>query len=78
MENGAALHISNVTTKGATILEGFNSVNITDGWNGSNLTSADAMMDVALDTSETGKVKVTATQKNASDALAGIAMPNFP
>lgn len=76
VENGAALHISNVTTKGATILEGFNSVNITDGWNGSNLTSADAMMDVALDTSETGKVKVTATQKNASDALVGIAMPN--
>lgn len=75
VESGAALHVSNMTTQGATILDGFGSLAV-NGWNGNNLTSADALMDIALDTSEAGKVKVTATQKNASDALAGIAMPN--
>lgn len=75
VESGAALHVSNITTQGATVLDGFASLAV-NGWDGSNLTSADALMDVALDTSEAGKVKVTATQKNASDALASIAMPN--
>ena len=71
----AKLLMDNITQGEFAITSGFAASDVT-GWNGSNLSTPDLLMKLALATAEDGSVRVKAEAQHASDVLPGLSLGN--
>lgn len=71
----AKLLMDNITQGEFAITSGFAASDV-KGWNGSNLSTPDLLMKLALATAEDGSVRVKAEAQHASDVLPGLSLGN--
>ena len=73
----ASLLLGNVTVGDHVITQGFSDNAGVKGWEGDRLSASDRLIELSLDKSSEGTVKVTASTLQAGIALPGIALPNI-